>query len=179
MGRRAVVYLLLVGCALAACGSRPHGPDADPAVDWAEQVCARVETGAATLAQPPSVDLNDPQRARDGMVGYLERLSTALDSVASGLRGAGSPPVVDGQAAVDKAMATIGESKTAVDAARDRLRQAPVTDPASFQRAVADVGAGMAKLGDAQGPTKDLTANPALRKAFDQAPTCRRLDGAA
>ena len=159
---------------LTACGSNSSGGEVSgQAIAWAEQVCQTVQTGGQRLSQLPQVDPNNPAQARDSLVGYLGVLIEALDSVASGLTSAGAPPVDNGQSAVKAAMDTLTKTRTAIGDARTKLQQA---DPASFQQVLTEVGEGMGKLGTAEGPTKDLRANPQLNEAFTQAPTCQRLD---
>ncbi|HEU5470511.1 MAG TPA: hypothetical protein VFV67_07645 [Actinophytocola sp.] len=172
-----VVSVLLTGLVAVGCGT-DEDPDA-PAVAWAEQVCASVERGAATLASPPATDPNDPQGAKVVLADYLGRVSQALDTVAGGIREAGAPPVDDGQRAVDDALRTITELRAALDSAKNRVARLETTDPAGFQQALTEVGNGLAEVGGVEGPTKDLKANPALNTAFGKAPTCQKVDGSA
>ncbi len=163
----------------AGCGSNST-PDSAAAVSWADRVCASIQHGAADLSHPPAIDENaDPQAAKNGLVDYLGKLSRALDTVAIGIRNAGPAPVANGQATVDKAMSTITETKTAVDSARIKLQQLAVTNPASFQQAIADAGTIMQRVSNAEGPQKDLKANPDLSQAWAKAPSCKQLDAAS
>ncbi|RZQ65821.1 hypothetical protein [Amycolatopsis suaedae] len=160
--------------AVAGCGeAAPEGNAA--AVGWAEQVCRSVGEGAATLAQPPRLDPANPAQVRDGMVGYLGQLARALDTVSRGLGTAGVPPVADGAAAAAAATTTIGQTRAALEQARAKLGQAPVSDPAAFQRAVGEVGKDLAALTNVEGPVKDLRANPELNQAFAAAGSCKAL----
>ncbi|HET9137982.1 hypothetical protein [Actinophytocola sp.] len=180
MSRRrspALVSLIVSGLAVAGC-SGAEDDSGGPAVAWAERVCASVEQGAQGLALP-AADLTDPQAAKTAFDAYLGQVAQALDRVSAELRAAGAPPVADGQQAVDSAMGTITEIKTAIEGARTRVAALPVTDAGSFQAALNDVGTGLAKIDSVEGPTKDLKANPALNEAFGKAPACRRIDGSA
>ena len=180
MFRRLVSLVCVAVSGLVVAGCSDSDGDSDgPAVAWVERVCASVEKGAQTLASPPAADLADPQTAKTAFTDYLGRVSQALDTVSAGIRDAGQPPVDDGQRAVDNAMGTISEIKTAIETARTRVAGLPVTDPAGFQQALNDVGAGLAKINGVEGPTKDLKANPALNEAFGKAPACQRIDGSA
>lgn len=163
--------------AIAACDSGSSdggGQVSGKAIAWAEQVCQNVQAGGERLSQLPQVDPSNPVGARDSLVSYLGVLTEALDSLASGLTSAGAPPVDNGQSAVNAAMSTLTKTRTAVGDARTKLQQTP-GDPASFQKVLTEIGEGMGKLDAAEGPTKDLRANPQLNEAFTQAPTCKRL----
>lgn len=177
---RRVVTGLVLGSALAlssaACGSsNSANPGPDPAVTWSEQVCKTVQAGGDKLSKVPQVDPSSPQKAKDSLLSYLGVLSDALQSVADGIKAAGAPPVADGQATVDKVIANIADAKQSVESARTKLQQAQVTDTASFQQTLGEIGAGMQKFQGAVGPTKDLRANGALNEAFGKAPTCQKL----
>nr|CEL22960.1 hypothetical protein [Kibdelosporangium sp. MJ126-NF4]CTQ90099.1 hypothetical protein [Kibdelosporangium sp. MJ126-NF4] len=172
--------MLAAGVALAAgCGScsRPGDDLNRPAIAWADQVCQTVQDGGAKLSQLPQIDAANPQQAKASLLTYLGSLADAIDSVSTRLRQSGPPPVAEGQAAVDRAMTTLSTARGTLDTARGKLQQAQANDPASFQKAVEDVGTGLAPLGGATGPTKDLRANKELDVAFAHAPTCQRLDG--
>ncbi|ALG11873.1 hypothetical protein [Kibdelosporangium phytohabitans] len=174
MNRLAV---LAAGVVLTAgCSSGGDGLNR-PAIAWADQVCQTVQDGGAKLSQLPRIDGADPHQAKTSLLAYLGSIAEAIDSVSDRLTQSGAPPVAEGQAAVDKAMATLTSARGTLDSARGKLQQAQTTDPVSFQKAVAEVGAGLEPLSGAVGPTKDLRANKELDVAFSHAPTCQRLDG--
>jgi hypothetical protein len=173
--------LAAFACALAVvagCSSNSGNNGVNgQAIAWAEQVCQTVQAGGQRLSQLPQVDPNNPLQARDSLVGYLGVLQEALDSVANGITSAGAPPVANGQSAVTAAMNTLTKTRTAIGDARTKVQQAP-GDPAGFQQVLTEVGQGMGSLGNTEGPTKDLRANPELNEAFTKAPTCQKLDTA-
>jgi hypothetical protein len=166
-----------LGLALAGCGDANSGGGGGDAVAWAEKVCKSVEGDLAVLTKTPDVDPSNPQQAKESLVTYLGSFATALDHMASGIRDAGTPPVADGAKAVDTVSSALAEAKTSVESAKTNLEQANVSDPASFQAAFTKVGEDMAKLSSLDDPTKDLKANKELNDAFEQAPTCKKLDG--
>ncbi|UQS25763.1 hypothetical protein L1857_24615 [Amycolatopsis thermalba] len=179
--RAVLIAGALAGMAvLAGCGPERAVPEENAAaITWSEHVCAAVRDGGAKLSQLPGVDASDAGKAREGLVTYLASLSQALTDLGHGITREGPPPVTDGQATVDRAMDTLNATKSSVDAARAALESAPITDQASFEQAVRGAGDAFAHLGTAtEGPTKDLTNNPELAKAFEKAPTCQALDGA-
>jgi hypothetical protein len=166
--------------ALTACsddsGSGGSGSGSGDAVAWAEKVCKSVEGDVGKLNQTPDIDPSNPAQAKDSLVSYLGTIETALGNMVSGIRDAGDPPVADGKAAVDKLVNTLEGAKTSVGTAKTNLEQAPADDPAALQQAFTKVAQDMEALGDLQDPTKDLESNQQLKTAFDQAPTCKRLD---
>ncbi|GAB3575482.1 hypothetical protein GCM10027445_38020 [Amycolatopsis endophytica] len=180
--RAALIAGALAGMAvLAGCGQdRAAHEENAAAITWSEHVCAVVRDGGAKLSQVPGVDASDVTRAREGLVTYLASLSQALTDLGNGITREGPPPVTDGQATVDRAMNTLNSTKASVDEARTALASAPVTDQATFEQAVRGASDAFAKLGNStEGPTKDLTNNPELAKAFAKAPSCQSLEGAA
>ncbi|MBE1501551.1 hypothetical protein H4696_008651 [Amycolatopsis lexingtonensis] len=175
----AMAATALLSC--AACGSEAPadpGRHADPAaLAWVDKVCTGVAAGSAKLAQPPAVDNADPVKTRDAMVDFLTRLGSALDDMAGGIRGAGVPPVPDGQSAVDKATGNLTETKAKVGETKTKMEQAKVTDDASLRKVISEADATMGQLADPEGPIKDLKANPELDLAFSESATCKRVYG--
>ncbi len=169
----------LLSCAACASDTPPDpGRHADPAaLAWVEKVCTGVAAGSAKLSQPPAVDDADPGKTRDAMVDFLGRLGSALDDMAGGLRGAGVPPVPDGQSVVDKATGNLAETKTKLAETRTRMEQAKVTDQPSLRKVIAEADSTMGQLADPEGPIKDLKANPELNLAFSESATCKRVYG--
>src|SRR5256885_6899778 len=117
-GLAAAAALLL---AAAGCGSHHGSANNGPAIAWAERVCLSVQRGATTLSQPPSIESTDPATARAGLVGYLDRVTGALDTVSRGITDAGPPPVSGGASAVAKATATLTPTPAAVGDAKTKL----------------------------------------------------------
>lgn len=169
------IVAVALGAATASCGSADGGVSQE-AVRWADRVCQSVNDGAQTLASPPRLNPADPTQARDGMVGYLDLVVHALDAVSQRIDDAGPPPVTDGRNAVVAAKGTIGETRSAIVSAQERLRAVQVTDLAHFQQEVGEIGKSMASLGNVEGPIKDLKGNHELNLAFSQAKSCQALE---
>jgi hypothetical protein len=85
--------------------------------------------------------------------------------------------VTDGQATLDKAMATLTTTRSTVDTAKSKLQAAPVTDSATFQAAISEISKVMSSMTDNEGPAKDLKSNPELAVAFGNAATCQKVEG--
>ncbi|WP_244210784.1 hypothetical protein [Amycolatopsis kentuckyensis] len=169
---------LLSGAACASDTPPDPGRHADPAaLAWVDKVCTGVAAGSAKLSQPPAVDDADPAKTRDAMVDFLGRLGSALDDMAGGMRGAGVPPVPDGQSVVDKATGNLTETKTKLAETKAKMEQAKVTDQPSLRKIIAEADSTMGQLADPEGPIKDLKANPELNLAFSESATCKRVYG--
>jgi hypothetical protein len=160
----------------SSANSGASGGGSGDAVAWAEKVCKSVEGDVASLSKTPDIDQSDPAKAKDGMVAYLGGLATALGHMASGIKDAGAPPVADGAQAVTKVTDALEQAKNTVEQAKDNLDKASVTDQAAFQAAFQKVGEDLSKLGDLEDPTKDLESDQTMKDAFQQAPTCKKLD---
>lgn len=193
MVRTTVIAAAALALALAGCSNEePGGPAPAPGVEttttaptegesdavaWAEQVCASVAPEIGKLSEGPDIDPSNPQAAKDGLVTYLDTLVSALDRMIGGIEDAGAPPVPDGQVAADRAVGTLEEAKGSVEAAREELAKADVSDPAAFQAAFTKVGEDLQKLSDLDNPMEGLRGNEELDAAFEQAPSCKQLSG--
>jgi hypothetical protein len=181
--RVSVVAALLscLPCAVLGCSSPTQaspGRHADPAaIRWADTVCGGVAAGSAKLGTPPALGNADPASDRDAMVGFLDRLTSALDDMGHGLSAAGQPPVANAKSTVDKALASLRETRGKVVTVRAQMSQAKVTDQAGLRQAVATADTTMSGLSDPGGPVKDLKADPDLQLAFDESTVCRRVYG--
>ncbi|MFC7614727.1 hypothetical protein ACFQV2_15535 [Actinokineospora soli] len=149
----------------------------DPVIAWAEKVCGVVEQGGKSLSQIPAIDPNDPAKTKQAMLEYLGAISDELGKLGEGISAAGDPPVDDGAAAVDAALKRIETLRGSLAKAEEKLSAAPVTDPAAFQAALAQIGPDLEGLNTTEGPTAELKANPELKDAFNTAPACRRVEG--
>ncbi|RZS32628.1 hypothetical protein EV193_1114 [Herbihabitans rhizosphaerae] len=163
--------------AATGCGSSSATETNEKAVAWSEQVCKTIEAGGLKLSQLPKVDPANPSSQKDGALGYLGTLVESLDGVANGIRAAGVPPVTDGQSTMDKALGTVDKAKASIEGARASIGKAPANDPLALQKAMAEAG-GALQVASAEGPAKDLKANPELSKAFAESATCRKVGGA-
>jgi len=158
----------------AATSSPADGAGGD-AVAWAEEVCKSVEGHIGALSQSPDIDTSNPQRAKDSMAAYLDNVAEAMDSMATGIKDAGPPPVDNGQQVLDQAVTGLEEAHTTVTNAKTTIEQAPTNDRAAFQQAFTKAGQDLQQLGELES-LETLETNPELRQAFDEAPTCQKLD---
>ena len=177
MIRRLIIGTVLVSVtatAAAACGGDDGGDTAGPKpeVAWAGRVCDGV-TASGTGLSFPQLDPKDQGKSAKALAGFLTTMDKHLKTLESKVREAGAPPVDGGQAALDTALANLKGAQEAVQLASSRITKAEVTDAKSYKAALTDAGKAMQKVQTYQGPTKDLRADPALAKAFDQANSCK------
>lgn len=178
MIRRLIIGTVLVSVTAtgaAACGG--GGGDGDggkpaPEVAWAGRVCDGVTAGGAGLSFP-QLDPKDEAKSAKAIAGFLDAMNRHLETLETKVQGAGAPPVDGGRAALDSALSNLRGTQEAVQSASARITKAEVTDAKSYKAALRDAGRAMQKVQTYQGPTKDLRANPALAKAFDQANSCK------
>lgn len=181
----AAFALVLTGCGSDNGGSgsspgttsssSPAGGAGGDAVAWAEKVCTSFEGQIGALSQAPDLDTSNPQTTKDSMATYLDGLASAIDSVVSGLKDAGAPPVDGGQQIVDDATKGFEEAQKTITDAKTTIEQAPVNDPTAFQAAFTKAGEELQKLSDLDS-LESLEKNTELKAAFEEAPTCKKLD---
>lgn len=178
MIRRLIIGTVLVSvtaAGAAACGGDDGGGDGGKPkaeVAWAGRVCDGV-TASGTGLSFPKLDPKDEAKSAKAIAGFLNTMDKHLKTLETKVREAGAPPVEGGQATLDSALANLKGTQEAVQLASSRITKAKVTDAKSYKAALRDAGQAMQKVQTYQGPTKDLRANPALAKAFDQANSCK------
>jgi hypothetical protein len=172
-----MVRRLIVGVALAAsaalsvAGCGTDKPKQAPEVAWAAKACGVLNQGETLPV--PKINSADAVRSKQALVTMLGDISARLKTLSMDLQGLGAPPVPGGQAVHATAMGRLTSTSSAVSTATRNLRKAKVTDTASLQRAIRQVGTAFTAYSDYQGPQRDLRANPALNSAFAKAPACR------
>ncbi|WP_020668704.1 hypothetical protein [Amycolatopsis nigrescens] len=179
-------------CALTGCGgadapappapSTPApapAPQAAPeATAWAEHACQAFFAQTAPLSTLPTSSGPEPAQVKQGMLTYLNGLSTAFGSITGQFDQAGPPPVPGGSELVGKTQTILRDTKQAVDTAIGKVSEAPVGEQQKFQATIDAVGGEIGTLRAMDDPMRDLKAHPELKPAYAEAPTCRRLNGA-
>jgi hypothetical protein len=145
------------------------------AVAWADKVCQSVESEVGTLTEPPQIDTSSPEAARDGLTSYLNDFGTAIDRLIGGIKGAGAPPVADGQRVVDETTQALERAQETIQNARTKLDQVPINDPQAARQAFTEVAQEMEQMGQVDA-TQSMENHPELKDAFDKAATCQKLD---
>jgi hypothetical protein len=146
------------------------------AVAWADQVCAAVGPEVAKFKETPTTDPTNLQATKDNFVGYLDAMVQALDRMIAGIRGAGSPPITDGDAAAKAVTDSLETAKGTVTKAKDNLAKVDASNPAAFQAGMAQVGQDLQGLADMEDPTKGLRGNKELNDAFEKSDKCKALN---
>jgi hypothetical protein len=174
--RAGVVVLLVLGLALAGCGSaeiksKPAAPQgADPAA-WVGAFCGGLgdviaADGATAKSQPT------PQGQKDGLLKLAESTQQAFTNTAHKLTQLGQPGITDGKRVQDIAVGFFTTAAGAVSGQRAKLIALDVNDPdfapKADQLAGPDLGAAGTQL-------QGLTSNKELAPAFVAAPECQRL----
>ncbi|MEV2254388.1 hypothetical protein AB0I94_28030 [Streptomyces sp. NPDC050147] len=176
IGRVAVLVAATVTIAVPITGCSSHVDDG-PKVDWASGVCDSVQDVGSQLTLP-TADQKDAKKYYSEVVTFLDALGSQLGALDKKVRRDGAPPVDGGTAAYKKALANLGDARSSLADTTAKLKDAKVVDEKSLKAALQKAGAGMDKVTAYQGPAHDFRADPALRKAFDEAPECANLPGA-
>jgi len=178
MARRLIIGVVLASTAamsVAACSGSGKSTSnaAAPEVTWARHACESLEATGGPKLQLPTVDPKNSAKSKQSIVTFLNGLSEQLGGVQVRLTALGTPPVANGKQTLATALGNITQTQSAVKTAATDITKAKVTDSKSLQAALAQAGQVMQKFQTYQGPAKDLRANPALSKAFDQAVACQ------
>ena len=183
MSRRLVAVtaavLALAGCSSSpGTGSSPSGTSAASGSSveaWAEKVCSGVADEFAELKQDPSIDGSDPVAAKASLGAFLDKLDSAMDTIQSTFRGAGAPPVDNGDKLLADFDSRIDEIKTTIGEAKTELEATSTTDPAAFQQGFTKVGEKLQAIGSQKSPLEGLNGNAEVAKALQSTPTCKSI----
>ncbi len=186
---RRVLLTVLVAALVSGCGGvapAPPTPTAPPptptgtpeerALAWTESVCTAVVPVVARLAAAPAVRFDAPEATRQEYLTYLADGIATTDRARAALAAAGPAPVTDGDALAEQVRGNVADLRADLVDARAQVER---TDPGSAA-ALARVLVGGSNLVGAllEGAQVAGTINrdPALREAYDRAPSCGRLD---
>lgn len=159
-----------VALSAAGCGSaeKKDGPE----VAWAGKVCG-VLTQSAPL-QVPKLNNANVLKSKASLIKLLDGISKRMRTLEVKLTGLGPPPVDNGEAVLSTAMRNLTSTHSTVTTASRNLERAKVTDKASLQQAVTQLGNAFGRYNTYQGPEQDFRKNPKLNAAFNKAPACKR-----
>ncbi|MEU6820851.1 hypothetical protein ABZ921_09495 [Streptomyces atriruber] len=166
---------IVVAAVTSGCSSRV---DDAPQVDWASGVCDSVQDVGSELTLPAS-DHKDARKYRSEVVTFMDALGRRLGALDKKMRHEGAPPVDGGDAAYKKALGNLRGARTSLAGTTAELKKADVTDEKSLKAALKKAGEGLREASAYQGPAQDFRGDPALKQAFDKAPECAGLPGAA
>ena len=179
--------MLLIGACSGDGGGGTDGevePDTVSATEYATGVCGAI-SGWVDEIQGLNQDLAanlDPSSAeslKDAMVGFLEDVTAATDSVIDEVEAVGIPDVDDGQAAADAVLSALRDSQSVFADARDRVQGLSTADPAAFGEELQTLGTDLQSSMSGIGGELDQFASPELDEASKDIPACQEVASAA
>lgn len=162
------------GTATTNTSSEAAGGNAE-AVAWAEEMCSSIKDDVAALPTQPQIDQSSPQAIKDSLVSFLDEMGTGFGNIATKLESAGTPPVDQGEEAVQAFLTQITSIQDAVNSAKTKVEAAPVDDPAAFQAAIGAVGEDLSAIGELD-TAASFEDYEAFKAAYDEAESCQALE---
>jgi hypothetical protein len=153
-------------------------PDQAPdqaTVGWAGRVCRAVSPVVNTLRMPPPVRFTDAAATRQDYLDYLDSAARQAQQAVQEIDAAGAPPVEGGEALADEVRSQVGDLQQDLAQARSQVETADPGDPAALGQAIAAAGNVMGSLGNSAQAIGEVSADPRLHAAFQQAPECEQL----
>jgi hypothetical protein len=179
--------MLLMGACSGDGGSGTDGevePDTVSATEYATGVCGAI-SGWVDEIQGLNQDLSanlDPSSAdslKDAMVGFLEDVTTATDSVIDEVGAVGIPDVEDGEATAEAVLTALRGSRDVFADAQARVEGLSTDDPAAFGEELQTLGTDLQSSMSGIGGELDQFASPELDQAFNDIPECQEVAPAA
>jgi hypothetical protein len=190
MRRKLLALVVPLGMlVMGACsGGDGGGTDGEAetvsATDYATGVCGAI-AGWVDDIQGLNQDLQanlDPTSAdslKDSMVGFLEDVTTATESVIDEVEGVGIPDVDDGEAAAETVLAALRNSRDVFADARDRVEGLSTEDPTAFAQELQTLGTDIQSSMSGIGSELDQFASPELDEVSQDIPECQEVAAAA
>jgi hypothetical protein len=192
MGKRMATLMIPLGMlVLGACSGDDGGgtdgevdTDTVSATEYATGVCGAI-AGWVDDIQGLNQDLQtnlDPssiEALKDAMVGFLEDVTTATDSVIDEVEAVGIPDVEDGEAAADAVLSALRDSLAVFEDARDRVQGLSTDDPAAFAEELQTLGTDIGTSMSGIGGELDQFASPELDEVAKDIPECQEVAAAA
>jgi len=173
---------------MGACSSGDGGTDGEvetvSATEYATGVCGAI-AGWVDDIQGLNQDLQanlDPtslDSLKDAMVGFLEDVTAATDSVIDEVEAVGIPDVEDGQAAADAVLSALRDSRDVFADAHDRVEGLSTADPAAFGEELQTLGTDLQSSMSGIGGELDQFASPELDEVSKDIPECQEVAAAA
>ncbi|MBV8992758.1 MAG: hypothetical protein JO287_03430 [Pseudonocardiales bacterium] len=173
--RMGVVASLVLGVALAGCGSattaKPAAPKGANPVAWVGVFCGGLGDVIAADTQAAQ-KAPTPQAQKDQLLTLADTTQQAFTNTARKLTQLGPPAVTAGQRAQDTMIGFFTTGAAAVGDQRAKVAALDANDPNFGQKADQLTGP---DLGAAAAQLQGLTSNGELAPAFSAAPECQRL----
>lgn len=191
-----VAGTLLLALVLAACSSDDNGSGGDggggdagsgqavSADVYATSLCTGIQTyidDVTALSNTFAASLDPAAELagqRDAVVGFLDEVLTATDTLISDLEAAGVPDVDGGQAIVDAVGQSFDQARGVIDDARTQVQALALDDAQTFAAELGSIGTTIqSSLGGIGGALSALDS-PELAEAVAAEPACAQLSGA-
>ena len=191
--RMATLMIPLGMLMLGACSGEGGGgtdgeveTDTVSATEYATGVCGAI-AGWVDDIQGLNQDLQanlgpvstDIDALKEVMVGFLEDVTAATESVIDEVEAVGIPDVEDGQAAGDAVLTALSDSRDVFQDAHDRVEGLSTADPAVFGEELQTLGTDLQSSMSGIGSELDQFASPELDEASKDIPECQEVAAAA
>jgi hypothetical protein len=180
------VLVFTIGACSGSEGGTNDGADPDTvsATEYATGVCGAIAGWVGDIKdlnaelqsnlEPTSID-----SLKTAMVGFLDDVITATDSVIDEVENVGVPDVEDGEATAETVLTALSDSRDVFADARDRVDGLATDDPAAFgeelQTLATDLQTSLAGIGE----ELDRFDSPELDEASENVPECEQVSSAA
>jgi hypothetical protein len=181
----AAAGLAIAGCSESAGPPTPAPePTAQPAptvevapatVTWTDSVCSALVPVVQAVTAPPSSDLSDPAAVKQAYLSYLDGALSKTANAEQQVNHAGAAPVQGGDELARGVQQQLGDLRQDLEQARAQIERADPGDPAGFGQAVAGAGNIVGSLGNSAQAVAEVSRDPQLDTAFEQAPACAPL----
>jgi hypothetical protein len=140
---------------------------------WVEDIAVLNEELTSDL-DPTSID-----SLKTAMVGFLDDVITATDSVIGEVETVGVPDVDDGEATAETVLTALRDSRNVFADARDRVDGLATDDPAGFTEELQTLGTDLQTSLAGIGEELDRFDSPELDEASENVPECEQVSSAA
>ena len=181
----AAAALATAGCSESAGPPTPAPePTVEPApttevapatVPWADSVCSALVPVVQVVMAPPSSDLSDPAATKLAYLTYIDGALGKTDNAEQQVHQAGAAPVQSGDELAQGIQEQLGDLRQDLEQARAHIERADPGEPAALGQAVAAAGNIMGSMGNSAQAVAEVSRDPQLDTAFEQAPACAPL----
>jgi hypothetical protein len=113
------------------------------------------------------------------MVGFLDDVIIATDSVIEEVENVGVPDVEDGEATAETVLTALSDSRDVFADARDRVDGLATDDPTAFTEELQTLGTDLQTSLAGIGEELDRFDSPELDEASENVPECEQVSSAA
>lgn len=157
------------------------GGGAVPASDWANDVCTALGDWQQELTSgaPTIEDAADVENVQQTLVGYLDSVVTATETMIEDVRAAGHPDVDQGEQIAQDFQEALAPVRDSFAQARDDVDALDASDPAAFSEQLSAIGTELNEAGSQAASAFDQLAqeypNADLQASAQDAPACQSL----